>query len=403
MSLNGAFSISTLAMLAQSHAMENISQNIANVNSNGYKRTESLFKTMLDNTEAQYNFFGVKTADRSLIDRQGGIAGTGNKLDLAISGNGLFTLNSSPTGNGQTVYSRNGAFQPHQTGNKIQLMLGSNYLMGYAPGSTSLSPVAITLNETDADGNYIGRTVDGTATSKVEMAGNINATATSVQKLSFDVFDPKGNRQSVVMEMTPVTGQPNNWNLTVVAGDGATSAVSVPVQFDTTGKIVAPSTLAVTANWGGEAGSSTFNLDMSRLGSFGGSSSLDDYTIDGTAPGRLTSYGFNARGELVGQFSNGTAEILYRVPVAIFASPNLLQLKSGTVFAETVDSGAPSYGLIGETGSSQMFVANAVELSNVDLANEFTNMIMSQKAYSSAATVFRTSDEMTQVASELKR
>lgn len=403
MSLNGAFNISTLAMLAQSHAMENISQNIANVNSTGYKRTETPFKTMLAKSTAQFDFFGVKTADRSLIDRPGGIANTGNSLDLAINGNGLFILNSSSGGNGGTVYSRNGTFETHQEGSDIYLKLGDNYLMGQAPGSTALTPISIKLNETDAAGNYIGRTIAGSATSTASLTANVDTIATDVQKLSFNVFDPQGGRQAVVLEMTPVPGSLNNWTMKVTAGaTGATNVVSTPLQFDTTGKLVSPTSLAVTADWGVD-GSSSFNLDLTKLTSFAGSTALESSTVDGTAPGSLTSYGFNARGELVGQYSNGVNEVMYRVPVAIFASPNMLQLKSGTVFAETVDSGAPSLRLIGETGSSQTFVAGAVEQSNVDLAQEFTNMIMSQKAYSSAATVFRTADEMTQTAGDLKR
>lgn len=397
MSTGGALGTSILAMMAQSHAMGNISQNIANVNTNGYKLTETLFKTLLSESTGHSNFFSVQTADRTLLDRMGGMTSTGGDLHLAINGDGFFVLNSKPDGSGQTVYSRNGSFETVQINNAVYLSVNGYYLMGRNPGGVALTPVRISLNEMDADGQYTGRSIAGTASSVAGISGNLDATATTVQAMSFEVFDSRGNRQRVSMSWEPLGL--NSWTLNVMAG---TNSVSVPVSFDASGALVTPKTVAVTGNWG-TAGAGSFTLDMSKITSLGGTTSLDDYTVNGTAPGLLKSYAFNTRGELAGLYTNGEYEILSRIPVAIFAAPNSLLLQSGTVFLESLSSGFPSYRLMGETGSSQTFVAGAVEQSNVDLATEFTNMIMSQKAYNSAATVFRTANEMTELVAEMKR
>ena len=127
-----------------------------------------------------------------------------------------------------------------------------------------------------------------------------------------------------------------------------------------------------------------------------------DYDRDGFPPGELKSVDFDAHGVIHGFFSNGQTQPLYRLGIADVPNPDGMRMLSGNVFALSEDSGDVTVGAAGQGGFA-LVNPESLELSNVELADEFTRMIMTQRAYSSSATVFKTVDEMLQVASQLKR
>ena len=164
--------------------------------------------------------------------------------------------------------------------------------------------------------------------------------------------------------------------------------------------IVARENNPVTVNWAdGEV--SNISLDLSSVTSLSGDLRFDNFQKNGQVAGDLDHIGFSDQGYVVGYFNNGSVRNLYQLPLATFISPDQLDAVQGNLFTPSVNSGSPTYRPSGIDGFAT-FTPFAHELSNTNLANEFTKMIMVQQAYNSFATVFKTVDEMTKTASDLK-
>jgi flagellar hook protein FlgE len=184
-------------------------------------------------------------------------------------------------------------------------------------------------------------------------------------------------------------------------GDAVNFAPPLPLTFDVFGALASvPQYTVGIAHAGGST--SNFILDIGQFTQFAGPLMELDYDRDGFPPGELKSTEFDAGGVIHGIFSNGEVRPLYRLGIGNFPNPDGLRILSGNVFALSEDSGALSVGVAGEGGLGAIN-PGALELSNVELADEFTRMIMTQRAYSSSATVFKTVDEMLQTAAQLKR
>lgn len=215
----------------------------------------------------------------------------------------------------------------------------------------------------------------------------------------------------------------NQWNMRLRTGaDYTVSGLgpnatnnSIPITFDGAGKIQSPTALNFSLTWNTPGnpntttppGSNTIMIDTAKMTQYYGSKpgkidvkSLDQ---DGYESGVMDSASFNSKGELIAHFSNGRTRTLAMVPLATFTAADQLNPLSGTVFERTANAGPMSIAEIAKQGSGNQFVASAIEASNVDLTDEFTRMIVTQKAYSMNATVFKTADEMTTVARDLYR
>jgi flagellar hook protein FlgE len=194
---------------------------------------------------------------------------------------------------------------------------------------------------------------------------------------------------------TAVTTVPfTKFGLAGTASAGAPNGVTPPANLSLA--------LSFGAQGGNPAGTATLSLDISRLTQFAADFTPHRYVVNGFEKSTLASVTFDLNGHVVGRFANGTERPIYKVPLAQFANPNGLEMKNGQVFAETPDSGTALVQAIDVSGRATL-MANAREMSNVEIAQEFTRMILTQQAYNSSATVFRTVDEMTVVARDLKR
>lgn len=150
------------------------------------------------------------------------------------------------------------------------------------------------------------------------------------------------------------------------------------------------------------AGTASFTLDIAGLTQFAANLQPISYTVNGFERSSLIDVTFDQAGHVIGRFESGDARPIYKIPLALFNNPNALEMRNGMTFAETEQSG--TYRLRAADASNVAdFLPNSHELSNVDIGEEFTRMILTQQAYNSAATVFRTVDEMTVVARDLKR
>jgi flagellar hook protein FlgE len=189
-------------------------------------------------------------------------------------------------------------------------------------------------------------------------------------------------------------------NTTANAPSSFTSAPTT-LLFNGNGRIQTPTTLNITPTFNGGSTASVA-LDISGLTQFEGELTPVSYEAGGFAKAEITNFFFNAEGEISGKFSDGTTRAIYKVPLASFVNPNGLAQNTGNTFSVTGDSGTARIVSAGGDGVA-LLTPNAHELSNVDLASEFTKIIVAQKAYNSASKVFQTADELIQTARDLKR
>ncbi|MBL4691840.1 MAG: flagellar hook-basal body complex protein, partial [Magnetovibrio sp.] len=181
-----------------------------------------------------------------------------------------------------------------------------------------------------------------------------------------------------------------------------TASVSGPVlTFKDDGTLASPTTLTLAATFD-QGATSSAAIDISKMTQFYGDFLPLGYTKDGFASSSMRSFGFDSSGNVLGTFEDNTVRPIYKLALGVFSNPNALQAVNGNVFKSTNDSGGVTITTAGSEGYAT-FMPNARELSNVDIADEFSKMMMTQTAYNAASTVFRTTDEMVTVARDLKR
>ncbi|MBE0530752.1 MAG: flagellar hook-basal body complex protein [Rhodospirillales bacterium] len=181
----------------------------------------------------------------------------------------------------------------------------------------------------------------------------------------------------------------------------ATTTTATVLTFSEHGKILTPASVPLALNFAGGA-TATIALDVTDMTQYAGNFMPINYSRNGYAACNMEGFRFDENGVISGTFEDGTTRVLYKVPLAVFSNPNDLEEKNGNVYAPTFESGNPQIVAAGISGAGD-FMPNSRELSNVDIAEEFSMMIMTQNAYNSSAQVFKTIDEMTAVARDLKR
>jgi flagellar hook protein FlgE len=240
---------------------------------------------------------------------------------------------------------------------------------------------------------------------EVRLGLNLPATAAdgTRESYSIDVFDIAGQARPVELGFT--RAGTNAWILDTVGAPGDVLTLGpaplAPLSFDAAGRSLAAAPYALSIVHPGGA-TSAFSLDLSAFTQMAGPLTPLTFARDGHEAGILDTVAFDADGMVVGTFTNGHTRPLYRLALADFANPDGLMPLSGNVFAEREASGFASFGGAGDPGFGSI-VAAALERSNVDLPSEFTKMLVTQKAYNASATAFRTTDEMTTIARDLKR
>jgi flagellar hook protein FlgE len=252
----------------------------------------------------------------------------------------------------------------------------------------------------------------GQPTANAGLALNLPADATAgrVHSYQLTLFDSLSRPRVLDVSFTK-EAQANTWavgfagrpgdTMTVAPADaGGTPGGGQALNFDPNGRLVAPSAYAIGVTYA-DGASATFALDMDALTQYAGDFQVDAFTQDGYGQGMLEDIAVNTAGEVVGTFDNGQVRPLYRLALANFVNPDGLQADNGTVFTVGATSGPPMYGTAGTQGIGTI-EAGALERSNVDLGDQFSRMILTQNAYNSSATAFRTINEMTEVARDLK-
>jgi len=197
----------------------------------------------------------------------------------------------------------------------------------------------------------------------------------------------------VPLSFTMTKTAANAWTIATAGGTPATAAIT----FDpATGAVTTPSPLAVTVN--GQA----LGLDLAGITQYGAASSFAALGQDGATVGQLQAFTISADGTIVGEFSNGIKQPVAQVAMATFSNPGGLQKVGNSSFSASLNSGAAVIGAPG-TGDRGLMVGGALEMSNVDLAAEFTNLIIAQRGFQANSKIITSSDEILQDLVNLKR
>lgn len=463
MSINSAMIAGASGLLANSSALAAISDNIANVNTTGFKRVNTVFTPnykVSGGGEARYSSGGVTSNSRLDIASAGILNPSASPTHLAIDGNGFFVVRGSPaagTGSNAALFTRSGAFQTDSSG--FLRNDAGMYLYGWpvrADGTVAQNPS--NLDELEAVNlSNIGGAAE--ATSSIRINANLQASqAVSPAAATYDVanpafnmasgavtpdfqrtiqvFDTQGGVRSVTLSMLK-SPTANQWFTELhvePAGDVVTGAglnngqiATGVVAFDTNGRIdpattTLPTTLsflssdfagalgANQAQWAPSTGvgAQSISLDFGTAGSPGGitqfdsPSTLNSTTVDGALFGAFAGVEVSQDGFVSARFSNGVVRQIYQIPIATVANPNGMASVGGASFQVTENSGVFTMNVPGR-GAAGSIAASSVENSNVDIATEFSNLIVTQRAYSASSRIITTADEMLAEAIQMKR
>ncbi len=380
-----------------------IGNNIANVNTIGFKSSRATFKDLFSQTLRAATSahgdrggsnpiqvgLGVTLASIDTDHGDGSIQYTGKATDLAIEGSGFFILRDGNT----LMYTRAGNFDLDEEG----------YLV--VPGS-GLRVQGLDL-ASGVDGKLTDiRISEGTShnpepTGRVDFANNLNVEAANGTKITtpFEIYDSLGRLHTIEITFTKATGA-NEWDWSV-GGGIATGTGSLT--FNTDGQILDPNTGTISCTFpDGLAINQNIDLDFSAVTGAAGETSLSVAYRDGAPQGSLKSYSIDGTGKVIGEFSNGMIRDIGQVAMARFANPSGLMKVGNTAFVESNNSGLKQIGQAGTAGFGSI-ASSSLEMSNVDLSLEFTEMIVTQRGLQANSRIITTSDEVLQEVVNLKR
>jgi flagellar hook protein FlgE len=409
MSLYGVMRTGVSGMAAQANKLSAVSDNISNVNTAGYKRASAEFSSLiLKSGGGSYNSGSVETHIRYAITDPGNYASSASSTDIAVQGNGFFMV-SDPNGTRQFL-TRAGQFRPDNQGNLVNLQ--GFYLMGYPGAVTNVSSnstagmqfVNVNLARLQAEPSTQA-TVNGNLDPSAEVIAGPPGPASYSSKSSVVAYDNIGRPVTldVYMSKTATAAGVDTWQIQVYD-----SAAGTPMPgglgtftFDTTaagkGAMVGPPTSLTVDIPGGSA----FTIDMASVTQVASSFSFKT-TVNGNAPSSVQGVTIDEKGIVTAIFENGTTQPIYTIPLADVPSPDNLKPEVGNVYSVNRDSGNLQIGSAG-TGGLGNVASNAVELSNVDLADELTSMIESQRGFTANSKTFQTAADLLDVVVNLKR
>ncbi|WP_156253703.1 flagellar hook protein FlgE [Pseudactinotalea terrae] len=366
--------------------------NIANVNTTAFKAAQTRFQDTLSQLVENANSpqqqaggtnpaqigLGVQVAAIATNFTQGAPQPTGRASDMMISGDGFFVVRS---GN-ETLYTRAGAFDFDAQGRLVTsdgaFVRGWSAVNGVVNPNGPLSDLTLP----------VGALAGAEATTSVILGGNLPSDAEEGAEVVRDVevFDDLGVARRLTLTFTQTAGQ---W--LVEGTDGAATAPAQPLTF-TAGALTGGGTMTV----GG------VTVDLTALTGYADLSTVEVTDSDGRAAGELESFSLAPDGTLVGAFSNGVKEPVGRIALAGFTNPGGLEKAGGSGYRASANSGDAVLGVPGDGGLGSL-VGGALEMSNVDLSQEFTNLIVAQRGFQANSRIITTSDQVLDELVNLKR
>jgi flagellar hook protein FlgE len=363
-----------------------ISNNAANLNTPGFKSASLQFGDMFyttSGTDGSLNGqtgFGVQTFGTSLNFKQGDMQQTGNSLDLGVDGQGLFTVRDDQ---GNLHYTRDGQF----TFNADGLLVDKTDKAQVVGVDTNGAQSTFTLNGF--------RSNAAKATTKVSFNGNISSTQTTVSVGTVTVLDATGGSHTLSLTLTNNQAtKAGEW--TVSIKDGTTEVGTGTLEFPNGQIDASTSTITLSyqpANHAAQSIALDFSSDVTSFAS-GTSSTLAQTTQDGIAAGTLTGVSFDAAGTIVYAYSNGQTTNGNHLQLARFDTINAVKSDGANEFDMT-NAALWHTGIAGDQGFGAI-KSGVVEVSNVDLSQEFSELVIMQRGYQASSQVVSTANEMLQ-------
>ena len=435
MSVFGALDTAVSGLSAESLSFSNIGNNIANSQTVGYKATDTDFSDfVLSSTNSEGNDDTVRATTSYQNEAQGTITASTNTLALAISGRGFFSVaeenggssSNTPSFQNTAYYTRNGNFTENNAG---YLVNSSNeYLNGYAvdPGTGALNTSKLqTINVANiAFRPTATTTVTDTANLPSDAAVTAGKGATDATSQTTTVYDSSGKSHSLNLSWTSQGN--SSWTVSATVDGAATPSSTAQVQFDPTGAINSITPAGGTANTtggtnasfaipAGAAGSGlgAITVNLGQIGSTsatsqataGGAGAATTATTDSVTSGTLAGITISDDGSVLATFQNKDTEVsqlVAKVPLAMFASPDALSSQDGEAFTATSGSGQANLTLAGENGAGNL-QTSSLEGSTTDLDTDLAKLITAQNAYGANAKVVTTANEMLQTALSMKQ
>jgi flagellar hook protein FlgE len=401
---------------AHQQMMDVTGNNIANVNTTGFKSGQATFEDTLSQmmkspgapqtdvggvNPAQVGL-GVKLAGIQTNFTQGSAQSTGRSTDLMINGDGFFATRVGQ----ETFYTRNGNFNFDNNGMLVNAEGAA--VQGWTVGNDG----KIATNGQASDINLpIGTLLKPKATTAAKISGNLPADTTDPTTAltpSITIYDEQGNARQLTASLTPSAGDTapyTKWDVSIT--DGASGSTPVTATIDFAAQAASGTSPATQRGQKGVASPDplTFNgvtMDLSGLSSFAGKATVAATEQDGNGAGSMQGFSVDVDGTLVGTFSNGQRKAIARIGMASFNNPPGLERVGNSMFRGTVNSGVPQLG-VANSGGRGSLQGGTLEMSNVDLANEFTNLIIAQRGFQANSKVITASDELLGDLVNLKR
>ena len=432
MTISSSLNAGVAGLNANATRLASISDNIANSATYGYKRSEADFHSLVTGGSGRYSAGGVRTTTHRLIDERGPLISSSNPTDIAIGGRGMMPVTTAVSvANDNGVYPLSlmttASFRPDADG--VLTTETGNVLMGWPASSdgtiatfprdtiSGLEPVRINVNQFEGD-----------PTTKMTLGVNLPATETEAgasgdtQEMSIEYFGNLGTSETLNVTFTPTvpgTGSSNEWTMEVRDSASGNAVVGEYVLTFDASRADGGTLQSVAVTSGGAYNATTgkidltvaggpLELDIGAIGSTAGMTQLSDsfapttITKDGSPVGNLTSVEVDANGFLHAIYDIGFTRTIYQIPLADVANPNGLIVENDQTYKVSPESGAFFLWDAGD-GPTGEVVGFAREESSTDVARELTQLIQTQRAYSSNAKVIQTVDEMLQETTNIKR
>ncbi len=411
-----SFSTALSALSAHSTAIDVVGNNLANLNTPGFKTSVVSFHDLVTQSlgaglgETQVGF-GVGRPVTIRQFSQGAIQSSSGALDAAIQGDGFFIVQDNA---GAILYTRGGNFQVDKAGNLLTST--GERIQGW----TEIDPATGKVITSGAINNItvpIGTLQAPTPSSVFSFELNLNAAAEAGSTFStaIEVYDSLGNSHVVTITFTKAATA-NEWNYSVTVPDADLMAPFTPVTgaitFDAAGKLTSPAasdpmpTIDITGLADGANDLSlTWNLydgTAPRLTQYAQPSSVSANAQNGSPAAQLVRVGLADGGKILAQYSNGEQAVVGQVAMASIRNPESLIAVGNNNYQLSARSALPAIGLPG-TGGRGLIIGGAVEYSTVDIAKEFTNLIVLQRGYQANTRVVTAVDELSQETINLKR
>lgn len=411
-----AFSTALSALSAHSTAVDVVGNNLANLNTAGFKSSTVAFHDLVSQLlgsglgETQVGM-GVARPTTIRQFSQGAIQASNGGLDAAIKGDGFLVVKSA---GGKVMYTRGGNLQMDKSG---------NVLTGTGERVQGWTLTGNTLSTIGPSGDVVvpvGNLKPPVATKNFSLDLNLDAGASAgppAEQFStgIEVVDSLGASHTVTVTMTK-SATANQWAYSLSVPNSDVSAPFTPVTgsvtFDSSGKLITPAlggTMPVIPikglNNGAADMSLTWNLydgSSNRLTQVGMKSALSANSQDGSKPSQLVKVALGDGGTIVAQYSNGDQAIVGQLAMATVRNPESLIAVGDNNFQLSAQTSAPALGVPG-TGGRGTIIGGATENSTVDIAREFTNLIVYQRGYQANAKVITAVDELSQDTINLKR